>query len=438
MRREHPRILSLLCDRPWAITDSALDEILEIAQRESADLEAVAARLGRPLENAGGNLAESRGQVAILGIEGPLFRYANMFTSISGATSVEVLSQDLQAAVDNRQIRRIVLNVDSPGGQVDGINELADMIRAANQVKPVTAYIDGRAASAAYWLASAAGRIVANESAFLGSIGVVAAISDNRAAQERQGVKRYEIVSSQSPRKRPDPATEAGRAQILEQVDSLAQLFIERVAGFRGVSSDTVIERFGRGGVMPARQAIEAGMADSLGNFEGLIAELNGNTAVSVPVFQREGNMNNGTQQPDPNQAIAQPAAALPAPVPASPPITQSAAVPQPAAASHVDGAAGERARISAILTCTEATGREQLARMLAFETGQSPDEARRILAAAPVNAPPAPANPLAAAMERVPNPHITPGEGAQRDEVAAEAAAVLKYVPKRFLREAS
>src|SRR5204863_1853108 len=108
----------------------------------------------------------------------------------------------------------------------------------------------------------------------LGSIGVVVSVTDNRDAQERQGIKRYEIVSTQSPLKRTDIRTDEGRAQLAAIADSLADLFIGRVAQFRGTTADRVISDFGRGAIVPARQSIAAGMADSLGSFEPLIAGL--------------------------------------------------------------------------------------------------------------------------------------------------------------------
>jgi len=436
MKREPIRVLSLLFDQPWAIRSQELQTILDVVQnRADTDLEAVASRVGRPLDNAEGNSVTMRGSTAILAIEGPLFRYANLFTALSGASSVEMLSQDLQAAIDSRAVRQILLNVNSPGGQVDGINELADMIRAANDTKPVIAYVDGLSASAGYWLASAASRIVVNESAFLGSIGVVAALTDNREAQQRQGVKRYEIVSSQSPRKRPDPGTEQGRAQILEQVDALAQLFIDRVASFRNVTTATVLERFGQGGVLPARAAIEAGMADALGSFEPLIADLNAVTPASAARIttsaantHKEGIMPPNQPEPPNPAPVTTPAPAPPAAAPAPPPPAAIAAPAAPAAT------ASERQRIAAIINSEEARGRESLARMLALETDQDVETARKILAAAPITAPAAAPNPLAAAMAQVPNPKVPPGDANSKDDVAAEAQAILRHVPQRHL----
>ena len=396
MKREPTRVLQLILDHPWAITQPALEQILAIIDtrvHEAVDLEAVSARLGRPLLNTGGRV-EIRGSVAVIDVTGPIFRYANLFTDISGATSVEDLGQNLQAALDAHEVTRILLNVNSPGGQMDGINEMADMIHAASKVKPVTAYVGGLGASAAYWLASAAKRVVADESAFLGSIGVVVAVED-RGTQGN--VKRYEFVSSQSPHKRPDPATESGRTQMQQMADEAAGLFIDRVAQFRGVTADHVIQNFGGGAVLMGRRAVKAGMADEHGSFEGLIEQLNSET------------------QEAPIMAATNDAGNAPAP-PASPPQAT---------------AETERARIAAILGLEEAQGREALAQQLALTPGIDAESAKRILAAAP-KAAAAPANPLAAAMSQVANPKVGAG-GEEDDSAAAEVNRILAFVPAKL-----
>lgn len=216
-------------DRPWACTRHALRSLIRTEMR------GVAARIGKPLDGASQE-TENRDGTAVINLRGMLFRYRSIWTWLLGGTSVEQLSLDLRSAVDDPSVQRIVLAVNSPGGQIDGIHELANMIREADTTKPVTAYVDGLAASGAYWLASAARRIVADETAQLGSIGVLATVLDDRDAQQKRGVRQYEIVSSQSPLKRTDPATDEGRAQIQQMVDGMAQVFIDKVAQFRGVS----------------------------------------------------------------------------------------------------------------------------------------------------------------------------------------------------------
>jgi capsid assembly protease len=441
-------ILAEIQERPWAITQAAMSTILDIVERSACDVDAVAARIGKPLENTGGRV-EMHGNVAVLGVEGPLFRYANIFTAISGATSIENLSKDFKAALDNPMVSQIVLNVNSPGGQVDGINEFADQVRAGAAKKPVTAYVDGLAASGGYWLASAASQIIANESAFLGSIGVVVSVTDNRDAQERKGVKRYEIVSTQSPLKRTDIRTDEGRAQLAAIADSLAGLFIGRVAQFRGTTADDVITNFGRGAMLPARAAIAAGMADGIGSFEPMLSRMVDSPARSISFpsaaaraasLSQEAPMAD-TQRNDPPAAPpAPPAVQNPNPTPTTIlptviPLVEGRVVP---AGALMPSVAADRQRIAAILNCEEAQGRENLARTLALETDHDVETVRRILKAAPAaQAAPPKANALETEMQRLKNPTVGVGTGDQ-DSPAAEADRVLRFVPKQRRVQAS
>lgn len=259
---EHPvRALDLLLNEPWAIDPPAMEQILSIAQRLNEAPEAVAARLGRPLENT--RRVTVRDKTAVIPITGPIFRRANLFTEISGATSVEILARDIQTAIDDPTVARLVLEVDSPGGQATGISELASLIH--DSPKPVTAYVDGMAASAAYWLASAAHELVMADTALVGSIGVVASYRPEKDAP-------LKIISSQSPLKQAAPDTDAGRVEAQRVVDQLAAVFIDAVARYRGTDAETVLADFGQGGVRLGSHAVAVGMADRVGTFESLFS----------------------------------------------------------------------------------------------------------------------------------------------------------------------
>jgi signal peptide peptidase SppA len=424
--KRYPYISALLFDQPWATTERALESLIrrvEAAERrEDIDLEAVAAKLGRPLENTG-NRVEMRDSVAVLDITGPIFRYANIMTALSGATSVETLARDFQTALDNPLVTQILFNVDSPGGEIGGISDLADMIYAARDKKPITAFIDGLGASAAYWLASASGKVYASKSAFTGSIGVVASLTDRSGAQERQGIKTYTIVSSQSPRKVADPSTEDGRAAIQEMVDSLGATFVDTVANFRGVTSAKVLSDFGKGFVLPSRIAEKAGMIDGVTNFETLVSSLQNHqqpitaaVAAQETIMPPEGTTNNtGAPLPASSSAITN------IPTTGGTTVITGSVLP--------DAAAEERNRIQAIMSLPEAQGRGDLARALAFEPGMTPAAAQRILAAAPTAPAPAPQNTLEQRMAQVKNPVV--GTGAdQGDASATEAQRILAFLP--------
>ena len=116
--------------------------------------------------------------------------------------------------------------------------------------------------------------MIADDAAFLGSIGVVTTLVDDRDRLEKSGVKEIEIISSSSPHKRPDPASEDGRAVLQARVDALQEVFVSAVSRYRGVRKTTVLTDFGRGDVLIGQAAVAAGMADGIGSLEGIIETL--------------------------------------------------------------------------------------------------------------------------------------------------------------------
>jgi ClpP class serine protease len=246
-----------------------LQFMLDVSTREHLpDLEAVAAKKMKRMDESGARTRE--GGIAVINITGPIFRYADYFTEISGGATIESLSRDFNAVLNDPGIKSIVLNIDSPGGEVAGTHEFAEMIFAARGQKPIVAYVDHLAASAAYWIASAADEIVTDATGLLGSIGVVITLPNPGARSSRE----IRIISSQSPRKQADPTTESGREEWQTLADNLAEVFVSTVARNRGVSAETVQNEFGRGGIIVGEKAVAAGLADSIGSFESLIADL--------------------------------------------------------------------------------------------------------------------------------------------------------------------
>ncbi len=239
----------------------------EIARESRKTPEAIAREMGREMKDT--NAASIRDGVAVIKVSGPLFRYANLMTRICGATSYELLAQDFNKAVQNPNIKGILLDVDSPGGEVNGCSELSDMIYQARGTKPIIAYASGACCSGAYWIASACDKILAADTAILGSIGVVSIF------EKDDEDKTIEIVSSQSPNKLPDINTEEGKAKIQARVDELAEVFIAKVARNRGISEDDVVNNFGAGDVSVGKSAVRSGLADELSSFEEIITNFN-------------------------------------------------------------------------------------------------------------------------------------------------------------------
>lgn len=270
-KHECDRVVTAIARQPWAITPDGLELVLGIAQRNISDQQAV---LAAPTGRRESGKVQMRDGVAVISVMGPIFPRADFFTEISGATSIETLALRFGEAVAADDVKAIVLHVDSPGGSVTGVHEFGGQIFAARNVKPVVAYVSGACTSAAYWLASAAKRVVADETGLLGSIGVVAAWTDDKEARKSAGLTDYEVVSSQSPNKRLDPTSQEGRAALQQLLDADADIFIADVARNRGKRVSTVAEQFGQGGCMLAAAAVKVGMIDEIGSLEGVISSL--------------------------------------------------------------------------------------------------------------------------------------------------------------------
>jgi signal peptide peptidase SppA len=266
---------------PWAIVPEKLLEIREIyfthLRGEKIDLRGVEARLGQPLNNQREPYQVIDG-VAVLPVEGVIAKRMNLFTRISGGVSTQLLERDFRAALADDRAHSILLSVDSPGGNVDGVFELAQTIYAARGKKPVVALADGMMASAAYWIGSAADRVfITGETTQVGSIGVVATHTDISKAEEMRGVKTTEITAGKYKRIASEhkPLSDEARAAIQEQVDHIYSVFVNQVARNRGRDVDTVLDKMADGRIFLGKKAAEIGLADGVSTQADLIRQLN-------------------------------------------------------------------------------------------------------------------------------------------------------------------
>lgn len=223
--------------------------------------------------------------VAVIDLIGPIYPRANSMTT-SGATSIAQFSNDVIRAYESNSVSAIVLNIDSPGGDVRGIADSADMIfdMAQKDKKPILSYGSGYMASAAYYVGSAAQSVTGNKHSVNGSIGVV--------MQARKNDKdMIEITSSQSPNKRLDPTTDEGVAKIRQRLDDIAEIFIGDVARYRGISAEKVLAKYGQGDVFVGPRAKKQGLIDKIGTLSSVVEEAaklsgTGRRNVSRPIRQ--------------------------------------------------------------------------------------------------------------------------------------------------------
>jgi signal peptide peptidase SppA len=279
------QVLRLFCEHPLAILPAKLEQIEAFLQYRIAGAPAPAYAKGRPAESqrvSGGRA----GAVAVIPIMGTITRRADLMTETSGGTSTDAIQSALTAALADPQISSIVLQIDSPGGSVFGVQELADRIYQARQRKRIVAQADDLAASAAYWIGSAASEFVMTPSGQVGSIGVVATHVDQSAALEKNGLKvTYVHAGENKVEGNPtEPLSTSARAQLQAMVDEYYSAFLASVARGRGVPRATVESTFGQGRVFGATQAKARGMVDRIATLADTVgAELARNPSRTAP-----------------------------------------------------------------------------------------------------------------------------------------------------------
>lgn len=237
----------------YLIAPSALSALLDGAVSRSAPsaAEIVAfAAAAPPVE------MRTAADVAHIEITGVLTPRPDLLAMLFGGgnTTYEAIQGALKSAAQDPTVKRVVMHIDSPGGTIAGLFETLQAIESFS--KPITV-VASQATSAAYAIAAAAGPITAaTPAASFGSIGVATSLVTNE--------KIVDLANRESPGKRPDVTTPEGRAVVQDNLDAVFELFVEAIAKGRGVASTDVVQNFGRGRTVLAREAMRAGMIDRI------------------------------------------------------------------------------------------------------------------------------------------------------------------------------
>lgn len=279
--RRYAHVLRAVEERPWALHPPVLRMMADLARLRSAggrlEPEEIDRRLAAAADDNGARSgAVMSGPVAIVPVYGLLAKRMSLMSAMSGGTSYDELQSAIAELVNDPAVSAIVLDVDSPGGEVDGLTEFAAFVRAARERKPVVAQVDTLAASAAYWIASQCTEVVVTPSGQVGSIGVYTAHQDVSGAMAQDGVQvtlvsagKYKVEGNPY-----EPLAEDARAAIQDQVDAYYAMFLGDVARGRGTTPDAVASGYGEGRTVMARAAVAAGMADRVDTLEGTVNRL--------------------------------------------------------------------------------------------------------------------------------------------------------------------
>ena len=279
----HKNVLGLFFDQTWAMRPESMARYLEVVRGWSIgmtmDKAAVESMMAAKEERNAGRMKSVNGDIAVLNVFGVIGQRMNMIQEVSdGGTSTEKLGQQFDAAINNDEIGAVVLNIDSPGGSVYGVPELADKIHKARGTKPIVAVANSMAASAAYWIGAAAEQFTVTPSGEAGSIGVFALHQDWSKFNEAVGVQpTYISAGKYKVEGHPDSPLDPEAKQAIQQsVDGYYGMFVDAVASYRGTTSRRVRAGFGEGRMLMAGPAVEEGMVDRVATLETVIRELQG------------------------------------------------------------------------------------------------------------------------------------------------------------------
>jgi signal peptide peptidase SppA len=272
------KINDLFFMRPWAIKEDIFQKMLEIVERhlrgEKLSSEIIAQQINTDKKiKADYEVINGIARIPIYGIIAKRMSQVHGISQPQG-TSIEEIKRDLQAAIQDPAVEKIVLDIDSPGGSVDGVAEFSDFIYSLRNIKPIITFGDGQMASAAYFIGSAAGEVYASKSSEVGSIGVYAVINDWSVANHIEGIKtkiikagKYKAVGH------PDkPMTEEDEQVIQREVNKHYDLFTQAVMRNRGISIEEV-KNVATGEIWIGEEAVEMGLIDEVMTIEEIFGE---------------------------------------------------------------------------------------------------------------------------------------------------------------------
>ena len=278
-------LLDAFCADPWAIQREKLGFLADILVARAEGEKLFSTEFAAAVSEARAKeIAETDGSVALIPVYGVLANKMDAISAMSGGMSYTGIKKALHAALSNTEVKAVVLDVDSPGGSVSGTQELATEIRRLRGGdKPIIAQVNSLAASAAYWVASAADEIVVTPSGRAGSIGVYTAHDDVSSALEKRGIKRTYISAGKFKVEgnETEPLGKDALAFIQESVNYSYNAFLSAVAEGRGVTVGKVEDSYGQGRVFNATQLMDRGMADRIATLDETLERFGADTQTS-------------------------------------------------------------------------------------------------------------------------------------------------------------
>ena len=228
-------------------------------------------------------LYERMGDVGVIKIEGSLIPGEAGWMRYFGITGYADIKAAVLEGLADKGAKSLMIFSNSGGGSVAGVEDAESFIAQVAQHKPMSAYSEF-SASAAYWLTSAAGHITTSPTGVNGSLGVIRVVTEYSKAFEKEGVTktvmragRYKALGNPF-----EPLSEDGKAEIQSKLDDLYQIFIDVVARNRGTTAIIADQVMGQGREFLGKRGLEAGLVDSIGDFESGLAYARANRKLAT------------------------------------------------------------------------------------------------------------------------------------------------------------
>lgn len=294
----HQLLISEFLCTPWALSQERLHTLGAVLHRwasgQTADAQTmVQINADRVLRDTRKQMTASQAGdgIAVLPLYGVITQRGNMLDDVSGpgSTSTQQFSSALRQAIADPSVGQILIDIDSPGGSVYGVGELAADIIKAKAQKPIIAVANSLAASAAYWLGASASELYVTPGGEVGSIGVWQAHFDYSKALEEDGVKPT-LISAGKFKVEGNPYVpleEDAKGFMQTRVDEYYAAFVKGVAKGRGVGMEQVRSGMGEGRVLGAESALAQGMVDGIASFDQVLAKMRANAARDQKVGRR-------------------------------------------------------------------------------------------------------------------------------------------------------
>lgn len=273
---KYPHILAAFASEYWAMEPGKLLAIVDLLAMQAEGMKFGAQEIeARISPQTAAAVARREGAIAIVPLRGVISPRASMMenSSTGGGTTAEGFTRAIEQVARDDAVKAIIIDGDTPGGNVLGVDEASAAVAAVRGTKPIIVQVTGNLASAGYWVGASADEIVMTPSSQAGAIGVRTAYDDISAALAKDGVAREIIAAGKFKGEGLlGPLTDDARAYMQGRIDEYYGMFVDRVASGRGVTTDAVRNGFGEGRMLGAAGAVRAGMADRIATMNETLA----------------------------------------------------------------------------------------------------------------------------------------------------------------------